>query len=111
MKFTTIYLENNKIEILNSILGKETIKVNGETVSSKYSIAGGEHNFSITENGTIANCKIRMGLGFNGVVFDLYKNNKPIVESTKNGNLILLMGLFFLVLIVGLIIGFVKYGF
>jgi len=110
MKFTTIYLEDNKIEILNSILGKETIKVNGETVSSKYSIAGGEHIFSITEKGTIANCTIRMGFGLNGVVFDLTKNNKPIVESPKNGNLILFMGAFFIVLIVGLVIGFIKYS-
>ena len=33
MKFTTIYLEENIIEIHNSFLGKETIKVNNKIVS------------------------------------------------------------------------------
>lgn len=28
MKYTTIYLGENKIEIFNSIIGRETIKVN-----------------------------------------------------------------------------------
>ena len=109
MKFTTIYLEENKIEILNSILGRETIKVNDEIVSRKFSIGGAEHIFSITENGTIAKCKLRLGFGFNGVVFDLYKNDKPIVESPKSGLLILFMTVFFIVLFVVLGIGIIKY--
>ena len=108
MKFTTVYLDENKIEIFNSILGRETIKVNGEIVSNKYSITGGEHLFTITENGTIANCKLRMGFGLNGVVFDLYKNKKPIVESPKNDYL----KIFIALLIFGILIGlFVSYIF
>jgi len=108
MKFTTVYLDENKIEIFNSILGRETIKVNGEVVSDKYSITGGEHLFSITENGTIANCKLRMGFGLNGVVFDLYKNKKPIVESPKND----FLKIFIALLIFGILIGlFVSYIF
>ena len=35
MKFTTIYLDENKIEIVSSFAGKETIKVNDEVVSQK----------------------------------------------------------------------------
>lgn len=35
MKYTTVYLDENKIELFNTILGKETIKVNGEIVSEK----------------------------------------------------------------------------
>ena len=107
MKFTTIYLEENKIEIFNSILGRETIKVNGEIVSSKFSITGAEHIFSITENGTITDCKLKLGFGFNGVVFDLYKNNKPIVESPKSGCLILFIVVFFIALVIGLLKDFV----
>ena len=107
MKFTTIYLDENKIEICNSILGRETIKVNGEIVSSKFSITGAEHVFSITENGTVADCKLKLGFGLNGVVFDLYKNNKPIVESPKNGCLILFVVVFFIALVIGLLKDFV----
>ena len=107
MKFTTVYLEENKIEIFNSILGRETIKVNGEIVSNKYSFAGAEHLFSITENGTIANCKLQMGFGLNGVVFDLYKNKKPIVESPKSNFLRIFSALVIVGVVIGLIVGFV----
>jgi len=109
MKFTTIYLEANKIEILNSILGRETIKVNGEIVSTKFSISGAEHLFPISENGITANCRLRMGFGYSGVVFDLYKNNKPIVESPKSGFLIFIITAFFITLFIGLVIGIIKY--
>ena len=106
MKFTTVYLDENKIEIFNSILGKETIKVNGEIVSNKYSITGAEHTFSITENGTIANCMIRMGFGLHGIVFDLYKNKKPIVESPKSNFMKIFIGLFIIAVLIGIAIGF-----
>ena len=72
MKFTTIFLENNKIEIHNSILGKETIKVNNAIVSSKSSITGTEHSFNIIENGIETNCKVKMGFNLYGVAMDFY---------------------------------------
>ena len=93
MKLTTIYLDEIKIEIFNSIIGIETIKVNGEVVSSKFSFFGATHYFSLTENETVTNYMLKLGFGFNGVVFDLYKNNKPIIESPKSGCL-----LFFLII-------------
>ena len=85
MKFTTIYLDKNKIEIVSSFAGKETIKVNDEVVSQKYSAFGARHSFFITENGEKVACNLNMGYGLNGVVFDLYKNEKPIVVSEKSG--------------------------
>ena len=85
MKFTTIYLEENKIELFNSIIGKEIVKVNGEEVSSKFSITGAEHHFTIPEKGGESNCKIITGFGLNGVVIDFYKDDKPIIESPKSG--------------------------
>lgn len=87
MKYFTIYLDDNKIEIFNSILGKETIKVNKEIVSAKFSIIGTKHNFSIIENGTPSNCKIITRFGLNGVKINFYKNDKPIIETPKNGSL------------------------
>lgn len=98
MKFTTIYLGNNKIELFNSIIGKETVKVNGDIVSSKFSFAGTEHIFSIKEEGEGEESKMKLvtGFGFNGVVIDLYKNEKPIIESPKSGCL----GVFVIVVLV-----------
>lgn len=81
MKFTTIYLEENTIEVHNSFLGKETVKVNNEIVSEKNSIFGAEHNFKINEIGKKIECRIKIGFSINGAVFNLYKNNKPIIIS------------------------------
>jgi hypothetical protein len=81
MKFTTIYLEENSIEIHNSFLGKETIKVNNKIVSEIRSFFGAEHNFKINENENIVDCRIIIGFSLHGVVFNLYKNNKPIIIS------------------------------
>lgn len=65
------------------LIGVEKIKVNGEIVSQKFSVFGTEHNFTIKENDENVECKIDLGFGFHGVVFSLYKNNIPIVESPK----------------------------
>lgn len=95
MKFSTIHLGNNKIEIFNSFMGKETIKLNGEIVSEKKSITGAKHNFKIIENDQKVDCKLILGYGANGVVMDLYKDNIAIIESPKSS---LLAILFFLVI-------------
>jgi len=104
MKFTTIYLGENKIELFNSMIGKEIVKVNGEIVSSKFSMIGTEHHFSISENDAEANCKLVTGFGLNGVVIDLYKNEKPIIESPKSGCL----GFFLIIVVIVFLIGFLE---
>ena len=86
MKCFTIYHEGNKIEVLNSILGKETIMINGEIVSSKYSLFGTEHNFKLKNNDS--NCRIVLGLSRNGHTIDFYKDDKAIIESSKGGCLL-----------------------
>jgi hypothetical protein len=40
MKYTTVHLDKNKIELFNTLLGKETVKVNGEIVSEKVQLQG-----------------------------------------------------------------------
>ncbi len=101
MKFTTVHLENNKIELFNSIFGKETIRVNNEIVSEKRSILGTEHLFKIKENENEIECKLVTGFGLNGVVIDLYKDEKPIIESPKNSAIGILIILFFTIIIIG----------
>ena len=85
MKFTTIYLGENTIELYNSLLGVETVKVNGEKVSSIFSIAGADHTFTLIENGEKVECKLSTGYGLHGVVIDFYKNDQAIIKSNKVG--------------------------
>lgn len=99
MKFTTVYLNDNKIEVFNSFLGKETVKVNGKIVSEIYSILGATHEFNIKENEQDVVCKLVVGFGFSGVVIDLYKDEKPIIESPKKGCLTFFLIVFCIVLV------------
>lgn len=101
MKFTTVYLDDNKIELFNSLLGKETVKVNDIVVSKIFSLLGAEHHFNIKENENDVPCKLVTGFGLNGVVIDLYKNEKPIIESPKNGCLGFLIIIFCIAAIFG----------
>lgn len=96
MKYTTIYLGNNKIELFNTLLGKETVKVNGEVVSSKYSMLGANHEFTLIEDGEQVPCNIKFGFGMNGIVFDLHKAGEPVIESEKSG----CMGLIAIILLI-----------
>ncbi|MGO4903885.1 hypothetical protein [Flavobacterium sp. W20_MBD1_R3] len=95
MKFTTINLGNNKIEVFNSFIGRETIVLNGKVVSEKNSITGATHHFKIIENDQEVACKFIFGYGLNGVVMSLYKDNKPVIESEKS----MFFGFVFLMLI------------
>lgn len=95
MKFTTINLGNNKIEVFNSFIGRETIVLNGKVVSEKNSITGATHHFKMIENDQEVACKFIFGYGLNGVVMSLYKDNKPVIESQKS----MFFGFVFLTLI------------
>lgn len=108
MKITTIYLDENKIELFNSILGKETIKVNGEIISEKRSMLGTDHNFDILENGNIVSCKLTTGFTMNGVAYSLYKNNKPIIEIPKNKLGVIILICLGALIGYGIILGFLK---
>ncbi|SHG17748.1 hypothetical protein SAMN05444372_10360 [Flavobacterium micromati] len=88
MKFSTIQLGNNKIEIFNSYLGKETIMLNNKVVSEKNSIRGAKHTFKMLENDRQVNCKLNLGYGANGVVMDLYVDDVAIIESPKSSVII-----------------------
>lgn len=106
MKYTTIYHEDKKIEIFNSMLGKETIKVDGKTVSSKYSLFGASHYFSLKEDGQTNHYQFHFSMSSNGIVYDFYKNGKPIIESAAKSGL---SSLFFFILFIGAVVfGYMK---
>jgi len=107
MKITTIYVDDNKIELHNSLLGKETVMLNNEMVSSKFSVCGAKHFFYIKENDTQVLCNLNVGFGFNGVNFNLYKDNKPIIESPHTNIpaiLIIVLAIMFLLMGIAMII-------
>lgn len=81
MRYLTLNINpNTRIDIDNSIWGKETIKYNDEVVSEKSSIFGKVHNFEKFENNEVAKYEIHIGLNlFKGVTFNIYRNNQAIL--------------------------------
>ena len=77
MKYIEFNTDQNKIEFHNSILGKETILVDGKKVSEKFSITGKEHKFKIGKD----NYKITSS-------YELFSNRMIKFSFEKNGKLI-----------------------
>ena len=77
MKYTEYTVDNNKIEFLNSILGKETVVVNGEKVSEKFSVTGTEHHFNIKSNHFILKSN-----------YELFKDRKIKIQLIKNDEIV-----------------------
>ena len=87
MKITTVTLGETQIEFHNTFFGKETVKVDGEEVSSQNSISGTEHLFDVVEGEKTVQYRLITGINFNGVAIDLYKDGNPIIQSLKGGKL------------------------
>ncbi len=81
MRYLTLNINpNTRIDIDNSVWGKETIKYNDEIVSEKSSVFGSVHNFEKSENGEIVKYEVRIGLNiFRGVTFNIFRNNQAIL--------------------------------
>ncbi len=77
MKYAEYNIDNNKIEFLNSILGKETVIVNGEKVSEKFSITGTEHHFTIKSKHFVLKSN-----------YELFKDKKLKIELLKNDKIV-----------------------
>ena len=77
MKYTEYSIDNDKIEFLNSILGKETVVVNGEKVSEKFSVTGTEHHFNIKSNHFILKSN-----------YELFKDRKIKIQLIKNDEIV-----------------------
>jgi hypothetical protein len=103
MKFVTLTIADNKIDIFNSWLGKETIKVNDEVVSAKHSLFGAEHQFRMQAEGEEVTCRLHLRTSFYGVVFDLFVNDKPVVESSKSGCMTTLAIFIFIGAVIGIL--------
>jgi hypothetical protein len=79
MKVMTLHHNGNQIEIHNSMTGKETIYYNKEEVSSKWSLFGTLHSFTVEEDGILIDYKVTSLLHVYGVGFDVWRDGEPII--------------------------------
>ena len=79
MKYVTLFHNGNQIEVHNSMMGKETIKYNGEVVSSKSSFFGAKHSFWVEEDGDHVEYKVLISFNWKiGIAFDIYRDEEPL---------------------------------
>lgn len=81
MKYAEFNIDSNKIEFLNSITGIETVLMNGNRVSSKFSLSGTEHHFKMNTKAFVLQSDYEL---FNKreMKLNLKENNKLIESKT-----------------------------
>ena len=85
MRQVTFKIENSTIQFTNDWMGNETITLNGQQVSKKFSFFGTKHNFTLENNGLIEEYSIISKADFkNNIVISLYKDNIKIEEKFIN---------------------------
>lgn len=106
MTATDFTIDQTNITVYNSNTGKETITVNGKTVSEKYSFLGTRHEFTLEED----NYEVLTSLAFwktIGVKIQLRKNGKLIDERVEGESTFhMVLGTIIMVLIIQLILWF-----
>jgi len=95
------YIENHKIEVVSTFLGKEKILLNGKTVSEKSSNLGTSHTFTIGKNEYRISQRDKT-YRRRGNIFEVRKNGMPVTlvnirpkTSTQLLILVIAMGLAF----------------
>ncbi len=91
MKYAEFTLKNNKIEFLNSVFGIESVLLNGETVSKKFSFSGFKHKLNLDSEEFILKSKYKQ-FGNREIELELLKNEelieKQIVQTSKKQRLL-----------------------
>lgn len=101
MKILSIYLDGNHIEYHNSLFGLETILCNGEVVSKKYSLMGANHRFEAGSH----TYRLQLTSSLAGSYIDLYRDDLAIIESNKNGCLVILLVTVFILFLLDYLYG------
>lgn len=104
-KITSVTLGETCIEFYNSLMGRETILVNGKQVSSKKSLWGTEHNFRIKESGQDVQYKLVTGLNSNGVAVSLYRDGIAVIESPTRGSVWRMVIIVLVIMALGYLLG------
>ena len=81
MKYTEFKANGNIVEFHNSVFGKETIFVNGEIISEKFSLFGTEHLFRLNEKQYSLKSSLQALKGV-GIKVELAVNGKKIETKT-----------------------------
>ena len=97
MKYTDFEINGNSIEFHNSIVGKETVFVNGKVTSRKFSIFGTKHKFDLDRKQYELKSRLQPLIGIR-VKLELMENGKLIetklVNNAKQSIIWLATGLF-----------------
>ncbi len=87
MKLQTIYLDADVIDLSYTFWGVETISINNQKVSSKWSIFGTIHEFEYGNN----RFYLKTGFGIFGIAIDLNKNSLPVIQSNREGGILIII--------------------
>jgi|TARA_B110000967_G_C18424374_1_gene335383 hypothetical protein len=74
MKYAEFNIEKNKIEFLNSVFGTESVLLNGELVSKKFSFSGIKHELILNSESFILKSK-----------YELFDKREIELKLIKNG--------------------------
>lgn len=77
MKYAEFDINSNKIEFLNSVLGFETILINGKKISGKFSVTGIEHKFDLNSKNYTLKSKAKL-FSKESINIQLHENGKII---------------------------------
>ncbi|MBU2997125.1 hypothetical protein KO500_11810 [Cellulophaga baltica] len=103
-KAAEFYLDKNKIEIFNSLIGgKQRVLLNGNTVSEKRSFLNPEHYLTIHGENYYIQLKRRF-FSFKKEDLKILKNSLPISLDYRKGQNV--TSIFVLVIVLGLSLGF-----
>lgn len=89
MKIISVNINGTNIRFDNCMwTGYESIYVNGELVSKKFSWWGMDHFFEVEEDGVWVDYVLTTGIGWGGVTTDIKRNGIPVlVSGTKEVHL------------------------
>jgi len=87
MRIFAVFAGDNEISVHNNFWnGVETVRYNGEEVSSKFSWFGATHRFSVEEDGQIVDYDVEVGFTLNGVSANVWRNDRPIMIGLRRGS-------------------------
>ncbi|GAA4112228.1 hypothetical protein GCM10022393_10520 [Aquimarina addita] len=80
MKYAEYIIDANKVEFFNSVIGVEEVFINNEKISSKFSLFGKQHFFTIGDDNYGVNAQIDL----TGISVKVHKNGVPVELKNKH---------------------------
>lgn len=84
MRYLMLNISKGQIlSIDNSMTGVESVYMNDDLVSKKFSFLGAKHTFSREENGENIDYEVKIGLNFTGIGYNIYRDGDPVLLSNS----------------------------